>query len=64
MSTSSLQKVKKSMKNKKLLDVYGEINRPDVTVTSMVLRVTEAGEVIVESCEYEEVVTTRTLQQS
>jgi hypothetical protein len=58
MSASSLQKVKKSMKDKKLLDVYSEISKPNTTVTSMVLRVTEKGEVIVDSCEYEEVVTT------
>jgi hypothetical protein len=54
--SASLQKVKKSMKNKKLLDVYSEITKTNVTVTSMVLRVTEQGEVIVDSCEYEEVV--------
>jgi len=49
--------VKKSISNKRLLDVYGEINRPNVVVRSMVHRVTEKGEVIVDSCEYEEVVT-------
>jgi hypothetical protein len=48
--------IKKSISNKKLIDIYSEINRPNVTVTSMVLKVTKKGEVIVESCEYEEVV--------
>jgi hypothetical protein len=52
----SVQKVKKSMKNKKLLDVYSEISKPNVAVTTMYLRVAEDGEVIVVSCEYEEVV--------
>lgn len=56
--SSSVKKTKKGVKNKKLSDVYSEISKPNVTVTSMYLRVTEKGEVIVESCEYEEEVVT------
>jgi hypothetical protein len=56
--TQPATKVKKKIEKKRLVDVYGEINRPNVTVTLAVLRVTETGEVIVERCEYEEVVTT------
>jgi len=54
---TQIKTVKKRVSNKRLLDVYEEINRPGVFVTSMRLKVTKEGEVIVESCEYEEVVT-------
>jgi hypothetical protein len=54
-----VKKVRKSTpKGSKLLDAYGELARPNVTVSKMVLRVLDDGTVIVDECEYEEVVTT------
>ena len=55
---SEVKKVKKLTKNTRLLDVYGELTRPNVAVLRMVLRVDEEGVVIVDECSYEEEVTT------
>jgi len=45
---------RKRIKNKKLMDVIGELMRDNVVVYSMYLRVDKNGEVNIEDCEYEE----------
>jgi len=51
--------IKKSIRNKKLIDVLPELARASVSVSRMSLRVLGDGTVIVEECEYiEEEVTT------
>ena len=55
---SEVKKVKKSIpKGTKLLDVYNVLNRPNVAVTKMFLKVLEDGTVVIDECEYEEVTT-------
>jgi hypothetical protein len=48
------EKTKKKIVKKKLMDVYGELTRPNVVVTKMYLKVLSDGTVTVEECEYEE----------
>jgi len=44
------------IKDKKLLDIYGDISKSDIYVTRMVLKVNQNGDVEVVEAEYQEVV--------
>ena len=50
----SVGKTKKSIKGKKLMDMFSELARPNVTVSRMLLKVLDDGTVVIEDCEYEE----------
>ena len=52
--TSRIEKIKKSIKNKKLLDVINDLMKSNVTVSKMFLKVNQDGSVDIVECEYEE----------